>query len=167
MAIKVKDGGEWKNLSFLTQPYPANFKAQYRPSTYDLVVNKIGYNGTAATIYQNTTGKMLYVTASFDVVNIGTDTSTRVAGTSAWAYVSEPNETSDNLDDYINVCRVRDNGTSRATTGVYLNPQFFVPPNCRYAIKFFNKKLGYQSWPWGNRLRKDSWNELIMDLSFD
>ena len=167
MSLKIKDGGEWKNLSFLTQPYPANFKAQYRPSTYDKIVNKIGYDGTAATIYENYTGKMLYVTASFDVVNVNTDTWATVAGTSAWAFVSEPNETSDNLDDYINVCRVRDNGTRRSGAGVYLNPQFFVPPDCRYAIKFYNKDLTPLEWPWNNRLQKDSWNELIMDLSFD
>lgn len=158
--IYIKVNGAWEQVTYPTQNLPTEISGSWR-NQYDTKEGDV--------YYLNNTGKLIYVSAVIQVRTVGTDTTGTIAGASAWGFVSSPNPTTEDYtnSEYTNVCRVRDNGTANATR-LYLNPQFFVPPNCKYVIQIYNYTniTTPRTWPWGNRLSVLSWNEFVYDFKY-
>ena len=161
MTVNIKENGVWKKVSYSTQNFPTgitgSWENQYASKQGDVY-------------YSNNTGKLIYVSAVVKISTVGTDTLDVTAGASLWGYVSSPNPTTEDYtnSEYTNVCRVRDNGTARAEQ-LLLNPQFFVPPNCKYVIKLYNHDniTTPREWSrWSSRLSVLSWNEFVLDFKY-
>jgi hypothetical protein len=94
--------------------------------------------------YTNTTGSLLYVSATPGIDRDGEGlSSTQVAGSYSIAEVGG-----------IEVARTRDNGTAN-TEFVFLNVKFFVPNGSSYNVKVYNK-TGTQ---WISAITTYSWSE--------
>jgi|TARA_B100000900_G_scaffold16358_1_gene12911 hypothetical protein len=157
MATKIRSDGQWislENTGGVT--IPTGFDGSWTHT----VTKQEGQ------FYTNTTGNLIYVSATFGVRTSGpglvTQNTEFTAGTSLWAYVSPPGSTSTNLADYFEVGRVRDNGTNQAEN-VVLNARFFVPHNCKYIVKFYDNDLNEWSEPSYKVLYQ--WSEFELNLT--
>ena len=150
MTTKIRIGGKWVNME-------ANTISE---SPDGLTGSWTNTNKTFDTVYTNGESSVIYVSAVFRVKTINSENVTATAGSSAWAWVSDPGETGTNLSNYNNVCRVRDNGTADAEN-LYLNVRFFVPPGSKYGCKLYNNGLNDNL---GSRRKRLSWKEFTVDL---
>lgn len=153
MGTKVRSGGQWVSLenNISDSIIPTGFDGSW--STTSKVHN---------TFYTNTTGKLIYVSATFRVATINNESTVVTAGSSAWIYVSDPGSTSTTLSNYTQLGRVRDNGTANAEN-IYLNTKFFVPNNCKYIVKLYKTDATTE---WGNDTRVSTlyWKEFEVNL---
>lgn len=150
MTTKIRIGGKWVNMESNT----------VTESPDGLTGSWTSTNKTFDTVYTNGESSVVYVSAVFRVRTINSENNTATAGSSAWAWVSDPGETGTNLSNYNNICRVRDNGTADAEN-IYLNVRFFVPPGSKYGCKLYNNGNNDNL---GSRRTTLSWKEFTVDL---
>lgn len=169
MGTKIRVDGEWVDLELNDAISPNNLTGTW-------LSNVSNSNRQHNTSYLNNTGKLIYVSATFrvDSAQTGSGWGSALhrdsAGTSARAYVSDPNTSNTNPYSWNNICRVRDNGTNQANI-LFLNLRFFVPPNCYYIAKFYNTNDSEHNYnpSQNNNLTKFAtvnWNEFEIDLAF-
>lgn len=169
MGTKIRVDGEWVDLELNDAISPNNLTGTW-------LSNVSNSNRQHNTSYLNNTGKLIYVSATFRVDSAQTGSGwgsalhRDAAGTSARAYVSDPNTSNTNPYSWNNICRVRDNGTNQANI-LFLNLRFFVPPNCYYIAKFYNTNDSEHNYnpSQNNNLTKFAtvnWNEFEIDLAF-
>lgn len=167
MGTKIRVDGEWVDLELNDAISPNNLTGTWLSS----VSNSNRQHNTS---YLNNTGKLIYVSATFRVDSAqktsGSEQHRDSAGTSARAYVSDPNTSNTNPYSWNNVSRVRDNGTNNADV-LYLNSRFFVPPNCYYIVKFYNRYDNEHNYnPQQNngqtKFATQNWNEFEINLAF-
>lgn len=149
MGTKIRVDGNWVNLEINQSISPDGLTGSWTDTTKQH--NTFYTNGSS----------LIYVSAIFRVRLLSGDSKFVSAGSSAWAYVSDPGETGTTLSDYTNISRVRDNGTNNADN-VYLNVRFFVPPSCKYIVKL--RKNNLSSWGNNSRVSTLSWVEFDIDL---
>ena len=151
MGTKIRFGGKWINMESNKSISPDGLTGSWTNTSKT-------YN----TFYTNESSKLIYVSATFRVRMLeGDNNATVTAGSNAWAWVSDSGETGENLADYTNISRVRDNGTANADN-LYLNARFFVPPSCKYIIKLYNTDLN--EWGTDSRISTLSWVEFDVHL---
>jgi hypothetical protein len=150
MTTKIRIGGKWVNMENNTVTETPDGLTGSWTST----------NKTFDTVYTNGESSVIYVSAVFRVRTINSESVTVTAGSSAWAWVSDPGETGTNLSNYNNICRVRDNGTADAEN-LYLNARFFVPPGSKYGCKLYNATNQDNL---GSRRTTLSWKEFAVEL---
>lgn len=169
MGTKIRKNGEWVDLELNNANSPDRLDGKW-------LSNVSNSNRQHNTSYLNNTGKLIYVSATFRVDSYqtssswGSDQHRDAAGTSARAYVSDPNTSNTNPYSWNNVSRVRDNGTNAANV-LYLNSRFFVPPNCYYIVKFYNRydnEHNYNPQQNSNQTRfaTSNWNEFEINLAY-
>lgn len=149
MGTKIRVDGNWVNLETNQLVSPDGLDGSWTDTTKQH--NTFYTNGAS----------LIYVSAIFRVKTINSENTSVTAGSSAWVWVSDPNETGENLADYTNISRVRDNGTADADN-VYLNVRFFVPPSCKYIVKLYKNNL--DEWNNNSRVSTLSWVEFDIDL---
>jgi len=155
MGTKIRSGGQWVSLENTSGAIiPTGFGGSWTNNT----------SKSQGQFYTNTTGKLIYVSATFRVRTVGSDTVDDTAGSSAWGYVSSPNSTSTNLADYFEVGRVRDNGTVDAEN-LYLNIRFFVPQSCKYIVRLYNNNLSLFGIA-ESKVSTIDWSEFELNLTY-
>ena len=169
MGTKIRKNGEWVDLELNNANSPDRLDGKW-------LSNVSNSNRQHNTSYLNNTGKLIYVSALFRVDSYQTSSSwgdqqhRDAAGTSARAYVSDPNTSNTSPYSWNNVSRVRDNGTNAADV-LYLNSRFFVPPNCYYIVKFYNRydnEHNYNPQQNNNQTKfaTSNWNEFEINLAY-
>ena len=169
MGTKIRIDGQWVALENNNALSPDRLDGKW-------LSNVSNSNRQHNTSYLNNTGKLIYVSATFRVDSYktsdsyGNDKHRDAAGTSARAYVSDPNTSNTNPYSWNNISRVRDNGTHNADV-LYLNSRFFVPPNCYYIVKFYDTNDNEHNYnPQQNnnqtKFATQNWNEFEIELAY-
>ena len=153
MGTKVRVNNEWISLENNTAIVPSGFNGDWNETTK-----------THNAFHTNNTGQLIYVSATFRVATQAGESTVVTAGSSAWAYVSDPDSTSIDTDvQYTELGRVRDNGTADANN-LYLNSRFFVPNTCKYIVKLY-KTDATTDWGSNSRVTTLNWNEFVWELT--
>ena len=163
MPIRVREGNTWKEISNdISVP-------EVLTGSYTHYTNR--YHNTK---YQNTTSKLIHVSATIGInrnQQLGAEDphGGSISGSNAIAWIGPTSNsvtfsgntpsTSNITAGIVEVAQVRDNG-SWNTEFIFLNTQFFVPVGYWYIIKLFY----YHGVQWYSQPQTYTWSELSFGL---
>lgn len=157
MSIKVRENGQWKNISTNTESIPTSVNGTIVDYGPNASITRV-----ANTEYTNNLGNLIQVSVT---IGIDRDANSISESDIAGSYLLAKLIVSTNPIVTLALANVRDNG-SQNTEFLFLNAQFFVPAGSSYILNLYDSDNNDWSTngTYPNAVETFTWTEVILGV---